>query len=161
MQDSKDKTVRTQLAKIIAKSEAHATLEKALKDLPADKRGIAPYGLPYSIWQLVDHIRIAQHDLLEFSKNPNHKSPKWPDEYWAKEAAPADEKAWADCLQQITADRDAMIALINDEAADLYQPIPHGGGQTILREALLVIDHVGYHTAEIIVLRRLLGAWKV
>ncbi|WP_345950815.1 DinB family protein [Mucilaginibacter sp. PAMB04274] len=148
----------TELHKLMDGGTAHAGLDDALKDLPASQRGERPYGLPYSIWQLVEHIRIAQWDMLEFCKDGNHQSPKWPDEYWPKEAAPASEDDWDRSVTQIKTDLHELMELVGTE--DLYKPIPHGSGQTLLREALQAADHTAYHTAEIIVLRRLLGSWK-
>ncbi len=148
----------TELEQLLRGGTAHAHLNDALKGLPAEQRGEKPYGLPYSIWQLVEHIRIAQWDMLEFSKDASHQSPKWPDEYWPEEAAPKDEEAWNQSLQQIEQDLKEMIELV--KAGDLYAPIPHGTGQNLLREALQVADHTAYHNAEIILLRRLLGSWK-
>ncbi len=148
----------TELEQLLRGGTAHAHLKNALKDLPAEQRGEKPHGLPYSIWQLVEHIRIAQWDMLEFSKDAGHESPKWPDEYWPEEAAPKDDEAWNQSIQQIEKDLNEMIALV--KAGDLYHLIPHGTGQNLLREALQVADHTAYHTAEIILLRRLLGSWK-
>jgi uncharacterized damage-inducible protein DinB len=148
----------TEIEKLLNGGSAHAHLNDALKGLPAEHRGEKPYRLPYSIWQLVEHIRIAQWDMLEFSKDATHQSPKWPDEYWPEEAAPKDEEAWNQSIQQIEEDLQEMIGLV--KAGDLYEPIPHGTGQNLLREALQVADHTAYHTAEIILLRRLLGSWK-
>ena len=137
---------------------AHAKLDDALNGLPAEHRGERPYGLPYSIWQLVEHIRIAQWDMLEFSKDASHQSPKWPDEYWPKDPNPPSEEAWNTTIQKIKDDLNKLIGLV--KTGDLYTPIPHGDGQTLLREALQAADHTAYHVAEIIVLRRLLGSWK-
>lgn len=148
----------TELEQLLKGGTAHAHLNDALKGLSAEQRGQKPYGLPYSIWQLVEHIRLAQWDMLEFCKDASHQSPKWPDEYWPEEAAPKDEEAWSQSLQQIEKDLKEMIELV--KAGNLYAPIPHGTGQNLLREALQVADHTAYHTAEIILLRRLLGSWK-
>ena len=147
-----------ELIKLLEGGGAHATLKDALAGLPANLRGVKPNDLPYSIWQLAEHIRIAQWDMLEFSKDGSHKSPKWPDDYWPKEAGPADDAAWDKTITQLNADRDEFITLL--KSADIYEKIPHGDGQTILREALQMADHTSYHTSEIILLRRLLGAWK-
>jgi hypothetical protein len=147
-----------ELIKLLEGGGAHATLKDALDNLPANLRGVKPNSLPYSIWQLAEHIRIAQWDMLEFSKDGGHKSPKWPDDYWPKESAPADDAAWEKTIEQINADRDEFIALLKSH--DIYEKIPHGDGQSILREALQMADHTSYHTSEIILLRRLLGAWK-
>ncbi|MFI5159632.1 MAG: DinB family protein [Sphingobacteriales bacterium] len=147
-----------ELIKLLKGGSAHAGIDAALKDLPKELRGARPDKLPYSIWQLVEHIRIAQWDMLEFSKHEKHESPKWPDEYWVKENAPADEATWEKSICQINGDREEFTRLLKNE--DIYQPIPHGEGQSILREALQIADHNAYHVAEIIVIRRLLGAWK-
>lgn len=147
-----------ELVKLLRGGSAHASLKDALKDLPAELRGEKPHNLPYSIWQLVEHIRIAQWDMLEFSRDPNHQSPKWPDEFWPKEAAPADETAWKNAIHQIDLDLENFINLLKKD--DIYKELPHGDGQTILREALQMADHTSYHISEIIIIRRLLNAWK-
>jgi len=147
-----------EIVKLLNGGGAHATLDHALDGLPANQRGQQPHGLPYSIWQLVEHIRIALWDMLEFSKDGNHQSPKWPEEYWPKETEPANEEAWLQSLETIKANLQEMIELV--KTGDLYSPIPHGTGQTLLREALQAADHTAYHISEIIVLRRLLGSWK-
>lgn len=152
--------VRKQLIELLTGSNAHQPFEAAVANLPAELRGVKPDKLPYTIWQLVDHIRIAQHDILEFSHNPNYQSPPWPAGYWTKELAPADEAAWQQALDQIQQDREDFIALLTDPQADLYTPFAHGDGQNLLREALLIADHNAYHIGEILVIRRLLGAWK-
>lgn len=156
--DDQHKILIAELIKLIEGGGAHATLEDALKDIPADLRGVKPNNLPYSIWQLAEHIRIAQWDMLEFSKDGSHESPNWPDDYWPKKAEPADDATWEKTLASINTDRAAFIDLLKSE--DLYKPIPHGTGQNILREALQMADHTAYHTSEIILLRRLLGIWK-
>lgn len=148
------------LEQLLAGGHAHATFDDAVKHLPAKLRGVVPEGMPYSIWQLVEHIRITQWDILEFSRDPEHKSPSWPEGYWPKETAPADEAAWKNCLAHIKSDLKEFIDLLKDPDVDLYAPFPHGDGQHLLREALLIADHTSYHTGEIIVLRRLLGAWN-
>jgi hypothetical protein len=148
----------TELEKLLNGGSAHAGLKDALGGLPESLRGKKPQNLPYSIWQLTEHIRITQWDMLEFCKDANHKSPKWPDEYWPKETAPADRDAWDNTVKQIDDDLEEFIELIRK--GDLYKPLPHGDGQSILREALQMADHNAYHIAEIIVIRRLLGAWK-
>lgn len=147
-----------ELIKLLQGGGAHATLEDALKDIPAEARGVKPNGLPYSIWQLAEHIRIAQWDMLEFSKDGSHQSRNWPDDYWPKEAAPGSDEAWQKTIDSIYADRKAFIELL--QSGDIYSKIPHGTGQTVLREALQIADHNAYHTSEIILLRRLLGIWK-
>jgi hypothetical protein len=148
----------SELVKLLEGGGAHATLKDALANIPADKRGVKPNGLPYSIWQLAEHIRIAQWDMLEFSKDGSHESPNWPDDYWPKESSPANDAAWEKTISQIDTDRNEFISLL--KSSDIYAGIPHGTGQSILREALQVADHTAYHTSEIILLRRLLGIWK-
>jgi len=147
-----------ELSKLLTGGSAHASFDRAIKGLTLDIIGKKVGALPYTIWQLVEHIRIAQWDMLEFSKSAQHASPEWPEGFWPKEAAPADENAWLTSLKQIKDDREAFITLM--KTADLYSAIPHGEGQTILREALQIADHNAYHTAEIIMIRRLLGDWK-
>lgn len=147
-----------ELEKLLRGGNAHAGLNKAVADLPVKLLGEKPHGLPYSIWQLVEHIRISQWDMVQFSKNADHKSPNWPEEFWPKEAAPIDEHAFAESLKKIDDDLEEFIELLHTK--DLYEPIPNGDGQTILLEALQIADHNAYHLAEIIVIRRLLGAWK-
>jgi hypothetical protein len=156
--DNKNKELVDQLTKLLLGGNAHAGLKDALEGLPADLRGVKPDKLPYSIWQLVEHIRIAQWDMLNFCLDPNHKSPKWPDDFWPKETAPKDDAAWNESVEQINNDLDEFIGHL--EHTDLYEKIPGGSGQTVLLEALQLADHNAYHTAEIIVIRRLLGAWK-
>jgi hypothetical protein len=158
--ENNDKITRKHLVDLITKGNAHATLNDALHNLPANLRGVAPDGLPYSIWQLAEHIRIVIWDILEFTKDQTHRSPKWPDEYWPNHAEPKSDAAWDKTLIQIKKDTEEFIALLNDPKNNLYQPLPKGDGQTLMREALLIGDHNAYHTAEIIVIRRLLGAWK-
>lgn len=152
--------VRKQLIALLTGSNAHQSFDEAVKDLPAELRGIKPDKLPYSIWQLVDHIRIAQWDILAFSRDATHESPPWPSGYWTEDLAPADESAWQQALEQIRQDRDAFIALLTDPNHDLYAPFEHGDGQNLLREAMLIADHNAYHVGEIIIIRRLLDAWK-
>ena len=137
---------------------AHIDLDAVVDDFPVELRGAKPSGVPHTAWELLEHMRIAQWDILEFSRNPRHKSPKWPDEYWVTETAPKDEDEWKKSLKQIDDDRKEFIKLL--ETGDIYKAIPHGDGQNILLEALQIADHNAYHTAEIIVIRRLLDAWK-
>ncbi|HEY0273800.1 MAG TPA: DinB family protein [Chitinophaga sp.] len=152
-------TIRT-LRAMLEGRHAHATLEDTVSDLPAHLRGKVPDGLPYSLWQLLEHIRITQWDILEFSRNPRHVSPAWPDEYWPKDPEPPDAHAWDKTVKAIEQDRTAFIKLLEAKDADLYTPFEHGDGQNLLREAILIIDHTSYHVGEMLVLRRLLGAWK-
>lgn len=152
------KIIVDEIEKLLRGGSAHIGLMDALDGLPADDRGDKPANLPYSIWQLVEHIRITQWDMVQFSLDANHKSPKWPDGYWVKETAPADDRAWNNSLKQIDDDLERFVDLFKKE--DIYQKIPHGHGQTILREALQIADHNAYHTAEIVVIRRMQGNYK-
>jgi hypothetical protein len=151
-----------QLDALLDGGQAHATFEDAVKDFPANLRGVVPGGLPYSAWQILEHMRIAQEDILNFSAPPTggYHGKKWPDAYWPKEAEPPSAKAWDESIAAILADRDKFKALLGKPNADLYKPFLWGTGQNLLREALLVADHAAYHTGELIVLRRLLGCWK-
>lgn len=149
-----------ELTALILKGNAHAALEDAVADIPLKDLTIVPNDLPYSIWQLTEHIRITQWDILEFCIDPNHKSPKWPDEYWVEQVESVTKKQWEQSITQIKADRQRFIELLEASETDLYTPLPHGTGQNILREALLIADHTSYHLGELIVLRRLLGDWK-
>lgn len=147
-----------ELKKLLNGGGAHVGFKDAVDDLPFHLLGEKPHGLPYSIWQLVSHIRIAQWDMLEFSKDATHKSPQWPQGYWPKETAPSGEEEWTKALAAIDHDLKSFIDLL--ASGNIYEAIPHGDGQSILREALQIADHNAYHIAEIVVIRRLLGAWK-
>jgi hypothetical protein len=154
-----DEAVREQLARFLSWDEAHAGFDKAVAGLPEPLRGRTPAGLPYSPWQLVEHLRITQHDILDFCRNPAYQELDWPDEYWPAAAAPPSSAAWDESLRRFREDRAALQALARDSAIDLTGRIPHGTGQTYLRELLLAADHAAYHVGELIVIRRLLGAW--
>jgi hypothetical protein len=148
-----------ELVKLLRGGSAHASLDEALEGLAMKDIGHKVHNLPYTIWQLTEHIRISQWDMLEFSRDANHVSPKWPDEYWPHAISPLDEVAWKRSLAQISTDLEAFITLLQGEH-HLSEPFAWGEGQTMLREALQIADHNAYHAAEIIVIRRLLGAWK-
>jgi DinB superfamily len=138
---------------------AHLHFDQAIASIPADLRGKTVPPVPHSPWRLLEHMRIAQWDILEFSRNSRHVSPPFPDGYWPKGDAPPDHKAWDQSIEGFRNDLEAMTALIADPATDLFARIPHGDGQTILREALLVADHNAYHLGQLVVVRRLLGCW--
>ena len=152
--------VRDLLGRALAWHDAHASFEDAVKDMPANLRGKRPEGLPYSAWELLEHLRIAQHDILEFCVDPNYKEMKWPDDYWPPSPAPSSDAAWEDSIRAFVADRKAMQKLAADTSVDLETKIPHGSGQTYLRELVLVIDHNAYHVGQLVLVRRLLGHWK-
>ena len=156
---SHDSALREQLVALMTGGNAHASFEDAVKDLPSELRGKRAHGVPHSPWELLEHMRIAQWDILEFSRSAKHESPKWPEGYWPSSSAPPDDRAWEKSLRAIRLDLKAMCDLVSDPATDLYAKIPHGDGQTVLREALLVADHNAYHVGQLILVRRLLGAW--
>jgi hypothetical protein len=160
MADKNDAALREHLVKLLTEAQAHATFDQAVKGLTAELRGKVPKGEEHSPWQLLEHLRIAQLDILEFSRNEKHESPKWPDAYWPKEIAPADEKAWDKSVRAFKRDLKQMVELVQDEKTDLFAKIPHGDGQTVLREALLTADHNAYHVGQLVTVRRLLGAWE-
>jgi hypothetical protein len=155
-----DKPVREHLVKLLAGGQAHVTFDAAVKGLPASLRGKRPKGAEHSPWEILEHLRIAQSDILEFSRDPKHVSPEWPSGYWPKSKTPPNDKAWAKSVRAFIADLEAMRKLVTADSTDLYAPIPHGDGQTILREALLMADHNAYHIGQLVLTRRLLGAWK-
>ena len=157
----KDKALRQHLLDLLKGGNAHATIQDALEDFPAELRGKRPKGAPHSPWELLEHMRIAQWDILEFSRDPDHKSPNFPDGYWPPKPEPPDEKAWDRSVKGFCQDLNSLCALVGDDATDLYARIPHGEGQTILREALLTADHNAYHLGQLVLLRRALGAWTV
>lgn len=152
--------VVVELVNLIDKGNAHASFEDAVNHVPLELLTRIPQDLPYSIWQLVEHIRIAQWDIVEFCLGPDHQSPKWPDEYWPDQAEVVTRAQWENSLAQIKADRERFFGLLKDPEIDLYQPFAYGDGQSLFREALLIADHNAYHVGEIIVIRRLLGNWK-
>ena len=155
--------VKQQLLTMLDGGKAHATFEDAVKGFPAELRSVVPERLPYSAWQIVEHIRIAQRDILEFCANQDgsYKAMKWPDYYWPKQAAPSSACAWDESVAKVLADRASFEKLIKAAGeAELVEPFAWGDGQTLLHEALLVIDHTGYHVGELVVMRRLLGAWR-
>jgi uncharacterized damage-inducible protein DinB len=154
-----EQTLRDHLLYLLRGGGAHLDFEAAIADLPEEMRGAKPAGVPHTPWRLVEHMRIAQWDILEFSRNPKHVSPKFPDGYWPQGDAPADAGAWERSVAAFRADLQAIQDLVADPATDLFAPIPHGQGQTVLREALLVADHNAYHLGQLVIVRRLLGAW--
>lgn len=152
-------TLVKSLKEMLLKANAHVTFADAVKSVPAKLRGVVPEEMPYSIWQLVEHIRITQFDILDFSRNPDYKEIEWPKAYWPKETAPADDAAWEHSVSQVNKDLHTFIGLLEAPGADLFSPFPWGNGQHLFREAVLLLDHTSYHTGEIVTLRRMLGAW--
>jgi hypothetical protein len=155
--------LRKQLQALLDGGQAHATFDEAVKDFPAKLRGVVPEGLPYSGWQILEHIRLTQRDILDFSSNTDgsYKELKWPEEYWPKSAEPKNEEAWEHSIAQIREDRKTFEKLLKSaDDAELVAPFTWGDGQNLLREALLLADHDAYHLGELVVVRRLVGAWK-
>jgi hypothetical protein len=155
-----DNILREHLRKLIAGKEAHIDWDSALKNIAEKLRGKTPEGSPHSLWEILEHARIAQWDILEFSRDAKHVSPDWPSGYWPKIGAPPNAAAWDKSVSQFHSDREEMMKLVMDPKTDLSKPIPHGSGQTILRQALLVADHNSYHLGQFVLLRRLLNTWQ-
>ena len=150
--------VREQVIKLLRGGQAHLTLDDVVKDFPSKLRGVKPNRAPHTAWQLVEHMRIALWDILEFSRDGKHASPPWPDGYWPKDEKPPSDAAWTSSIESIRRDMAAMEKLVENPKTDLYEKIPHGTGQNILREALLVADHNAYHVGQLMLLRRMLEA---
>jgi len=155
----RDRMLRDHVLYLLRDGGAHLNFDKAVAGLPAKLRGAKSAGVPHTPWRLVEHMRLAQWDILEFSRNPHHVSPEFPEGYWPKGDAPPNSKAWDASIKAFRKDLKAMEKLVDDPKTDLFAGIPHGDGQTILREALLVADHNAYHLGQLVVIRRLLGAW--
>ncbi|MBW4891403.1 DinB family protein [Mucilaginibacter sp. HMF5004] len=155
-----ESTTRKQLLALLEGGNSHASLTEALHGLPENLRGVKPNDAPYSIWQLVDHIRVVQWDVLKLSTNLQHTSPKWPDAYWPKNAAPKSEEEWQNSIDQILSDRQKFIDLVSDEDVDLFEPFATEENETIFRFALMMADHNSYHIGQIVLMRRMLNSWK-
>ncbi len=153
--------VRKELVFQLRGGNAHAPLDKVVKGFPAEKQGVVPKGLPYSGWQLLEHIRLALEDMVEFSANGDghYKEKKWPEGYWPKSAEPPSKTAWAQSVKKIEAEIEKMVNLVSDPKKDLFKPFPWGDGQTLYREALQIVDHNAYHLGEMVAVRRVLGVW--
>lgn len=155
MEDPKD-PLRLHVIALLTKAEAHVDVKSTLHKFPGELRGGKPEGAPHTPWQLLEHMRIAQRDILQFTLDAKHKSPKWPEEYWPKTETPPSAKAWDMSVRQFLADLDAVCRFVRDPKLDLFSTIPHGDGQTYLREALLVADHNSYHLGQLVMVRRTL-----
>jgi uncharacterized damage-inducible protein DinB len=151
--------IREALARALEWEDAHVNLDSAVEGLAPGMRGRAPDGLPHSAWQLVEHIRLTQRDILDFCCDPEYRERSWPDDYWPPVAIPPDD-AWEASLAAVREDRTALARLLRDSTRSLVAPIPHGDGQTLLREIVLVIDHTAYHVGQIVAVRKALGAWE-
>lgn len=160
MKPNPDQALRQHLLYVLKGGGAHAKFDDVIENFPAKLRGQKADGLPYTAWMLLEHMRIAQWDILEFSRDGKHISPQWPEGHWPKTEAPPIAAAWTNSIQNFRKDLKAMEGLVVNPKTDLYAPIPWGDGQTVLREALLVADHNAYHLGQLVTLSRLLGAWK-
>ena len=149
-----------QLVKLLSWEDAHVNFEAAVEGIPAQFQSLRPEGLPYSPWQLLEHMRLTQRDILDFCRDPTYETPKWPDDYWPKSPIPSTPESWQESVANFLSDREAFVGIITDPSLDLYSKIPHGEGQTYLREVVLVADHSAYHIGELVALRRLLGVWR-
>lgn len=161
--DSLGGELRQQLKALLDGGQAHATFDQAVKGMPFELQGTVPPGLPYSAWQLLEHIRIAQRDILDFSRNHDgsYRERKWPDDYWPGSPEPPNEDAWQNSVAEIRKDREAFERFLDSvDDKNLVKPFAWGNGQNLLREAFLIADHEAYHVGELVLLRRLLGAWK-
>jgi len=161
MKNDHDHSLRRHLVELLKGGSAHARFDEVIDGLPAKLRGRKPAGMPHSPWMLLEHLRIAQRDILEFSRNPKHVSPDWPQGYWPGTDVSPGAGAWTSSVRAFRQDLKAMQSLVTNPKTDLYARIPWGDGQTILREALLLADHNAYHLAQLVDLRRLLGAWPI
>jgi hypothetical protein len=160
MNDDSTRVMREQLLELLRGGGAHLTFDEAVADLPAKLRGAKPAGQPHTPWRLVEHMRITQWDILEFTENAKHVSPEWPEGYWPPDGAPPKAADWDKSIKQFHTDAESMKKLVADPKRDLFAPIPQGTGQTIFREAMLVADHTAYHLGQLVILRRMLGVWK-
>jgi uncharacterized damage-inducible protein DinB len=154
-----DDALRDHLVRVLEWNDAHVEFDAAVDGIGPEDRGKTPPGLPYSPWQLLEHIRIAQNDILDFCVSSSYREKKWPDDYWPKHPAPPSEAAWDESVAAYVRDRETLKKLARDPKTDLFARIPHGTGQTYLREVLLVADHNSYHVGQLVLVRRLLGIW--
>ncbi len=156
----KNNLLRKELISYLERPHTHALLNDAIKNFPEKLINKKPPNIPYSFWQMLEHIRISQWDMIDFIQNPNYKELQWPKEYWPDENEKATKKMWDDCVKKFENDIITLRKIIENPETDLFAPIPHGTGQTIFREALQVIDHASYHMGQLIVMRRMVGEWK-
>jgi hypothetical protein len=154
-----DSALREQLIELLHGGHAHTTFDQAVRDFPADRAGTRPNGAPHSAWELLEHMRIAQNDILRFSQSAGHVSPPFPDGYWPKSAGPAKPGDWAEAVRTFRDDLAEFEAVLRDPKNNLHRKFPWGDGQTLMREALVLADHNAYHLGQLIIVRRLLGAW--
>ena len=155
----RDKSLRTHLRKLLDWEDAHAGFDAAVDGVPAKFQGVVPEGHAHSLWQLLEHLRLAQRDILDFCRNPDYEEPASMDDYWPSQAAPPTSSAWRDAIAGFHHDLEELRDLAEDTTVDLFDRIPHGNGQTYLRELLLVADHNAYRVGQLILVRRALGIW--
>lgn len=155
-----DRALREHLVQLLEGGHAHANFDRATRDFPVEKAGERPDGAPHSAWELIEHMRIAQNDILRFSQSAEHRSPEWPSGYWPESPAPKGAAEWKKSLESFFADLAEFLAMVRDPKTNLYTPFAWGDGQTLLREALLIADHNSYHLGQLVLVRRLVGAWK-
>lgn len=154
-----DAQLRKQLVALLRSDQAHVNFDRVVKEFPAAKAGIRPEGLPHSAWELLEHMRIAQNDILRFSLSSDYQEMAWPDDYWPSSPEPPSVRNWSSSVKAFRDDLARFERLVQDPKRDLYEPFPWGTGQTLLREALLVADHNAYHLGQLVAVRRLLGSW--
>lgn len=154
-----DTALREHLLDLLRGGGAHLSLDRAVAEMPAELRGVRPDRLPYSPWEQLEHLRLAQWDIVAFSSGDDHTCPPWPDGYWPDGPAPPSDDAWDQSIESIRRDNQRMQDMVQDPDRKLLEPLPWGDGQTLAREAMLIADHTGYHLGQLIVIRRLLGAW--
>jgi DinB family protein len=157
-----DQTIplRQMLIDAISGHQAHLDFDSAVKDFPPQARGTKPAGAPHTAWQLLEHMRIAQRDILDFSRDPKHVSPEWPEGYWPPTATPPDDKAWDASIRAFQKDAREFDKLVQNQTQDLFKPFEHGDGQTLLREALLIASHNSYHLGQLVFLKKMLPDTK-
>ena len=155
-----EKALRSHLGRLLDWGDAHTTFERAFEGVPEEVRGVRPEGCPHSLWELLEHLRFTQRDILDFCRDSDYRQPAWPGDYWPGSPAPESEEAWTEAVQGYLLDRADLVRIATDPDVDLFAEIPHGTGQTYLREVLLAADHGSYHLGQVVLVRRLLGAWE-
>lgn len=155
-----DRALRAHLSRLLEWEDAHRGFDAAVRDIPPGLRGTRPEGLPYSPWELLEHLRLAQRDILDFCRDPEYEAPASMDAYWPTSPEPPTAEAWDESVAAFRADRAALRELAMDSDGDLFAAVPQGTGQTYLRELLLVADHNAYHVGQLIAVRRALGVWE-
>jgi len=154
-----EKAVRELLAKVLSWEDAHVGFDAAVADIPEHMRGTRVSGA-HSPWELVEHLRLTQHDILDFCRNKDYEEMEWPQDYWPTMPAPPSASAWDESVAQFKRDRESLQQMASDPKVDLTATIPHGAGQTYVREIMVVADHTAYHVGQLVLVRQLLGIWK-